>query len=65
MTATPACPPVLIEVTCPNCQKKHSVAITSMAGANVAGRAEIKCAYCQQPWEQLLPGPVMAGPFPK
>ncbi len=65
MATTPARPHVLIDLTCPHCHKKNSVAITPMAETSNAGLAEIKCPHCQQPWEQKLPGQVMAGPFPK
>jgi len=65
MATNPALPHILIDLIYPNCQKKNSVAITPMAETSDAGLAEIKCAYCQQPWEQKLPGQVMAGPFPK
>ncbi len=68
MATNPVAPHVLVDLTCPHCKKKNSVAITPMSGASGASdaaRAEIKCAYCKQPWEQVLPGAVMAGPFPK
>ena len=65
MATNPVAPHVLVDLTCPHCKKKNSVAIAPMSGASVAGRAEINCAYCQQSWEQVLPGPLMAGPFPK
>ncbi len=63
MATNPARTHILIDLICPSRQKKKSEAITPLSRASVA--AEIKCAYCQQPWEQELPGPVMAGPFPK
>ncbi len=65
MATNPVAPHILVDLTCPHCTKKNSVAITPMSGASNASRAEIKCAYCKQPWEQAMPGPVMAGPFPK
>ena len=65
MATTPAGPHILIDLTCPHCHKENSVAITPMAETSDAGFAEIKCPHCQQPWEQKLPGQVMAGPFPK
>jgi len=47
MATNPALPHILIDLICPNCQKKNSVAITPMAETSDAGLAEIKCAYCQ------------------
>ena len=65
MATNPASSHVLVDLTCPYCKKKNSVAITAKSEASEAGLAEIKCAHCKQPWEQVLPGPLMAGPFPK
>jgi len=60
--ATPA--HALIELTCPYCNKKNSVAVKHGVDGD-SEHAEIECAYCKQSWEQVLPGPFMAGPFPK
>jgi len=53
---------ILIDLTCPNCERKNSVAIQSRGSEE---RADIRCPYCQNWWEQVLPGPFVAGPFPK
>ena len=56
MAVTPESSHVLIELTCPHCRKKNSVAIKR--GVNDAEYAEIKCAHCQHSWGQVLPGEV-------
>src|SRR5260370_6039005 len=63
MATTAASPHILNDLPCPHCHKKNSVAITPMAETSNAGLAEIKCPHCQQPWEQKLPGQVMAAAF--
>jgi transcription elongation factor Elf1 len=56
-------PHILVNLTCPHCKRRNSVAIKR--GVSEDEQANIKCAYCQKSWEQVLPGPFMAGPFPK
>src|SRR5713101_4228589 len=56
---------VLVDLTCPHCRKKNSVALDTHSGANDAAAREVLCAHCKQPWEPVLSGPFMAGPFPK
>lgn len=56
---------VLVDLTCPHCQKGNSVAVDILSGASRAGRREVQCVHCKQAWEALLSGPIMAGPFPK
>jgi diguanylate cyclase (GGDEF)-like protein/predicted Zn finger-like uncharacterized protein len=56
---------VLVDVTCPHCHKKNSVAVDTHSGVNNAGLQEVRCAHCKKAWEPLLSGPIMAGPFPK
>jgi transposase-like protein len=63
MSSSPASPHILIELTCPYCERTNSVAIKR--GVSDVEHANIKCAHCQKSWEQVLPGPFMAGPFPK
>jgi len=63
MSTNPASPHILVDLTCPRCKRKNSVAIKR--GVSDVERVEIKCAYCKQSWEQELPRPFMAGPFPK
>ncbi len=63
MATNPASPHILVHLTCPHCERENSVAIKR--GVSEVEHADIKCAYCQQSWEQELPGPFMAGPFPK
>ncbi len=63
MASSPASPHILIDLTCPHCERTNSVAIKR--GVSDVEHADIKCAYCQKSWEQVLPGPFIAGPFPK
>ena len=56
---------VLVDVTCPHCSKKNSVAVDAHSNARNSGREEVRCAHCKKAWEPALSGPIMAGPFPK
>jgi diguanylate cyclase (GGDEF)-like protein len=56
---------VLVDLTCPHCQKKNSFAIVQDSEANQALREEVLCAHCKKAWDPVIPGPIMAGPFPK
>src|SRR6266403_2044643 len=56
---------VLVDLTCPHCRKKNSVALDTHSGANNAAAREVQCAHCKQAWEPVLSGPIMAGPIPK
>jgi diguanylate cyclase (GGDEF)-like protein len=56
---------VLVDLTCPHCRKKNSVALDAHSGANEAAAREVQCAHCKQAWEPILSGPIVAGPFPK
>jgi diguanylate cyclase (GGDEF)-like protein len=56
---------VLVDITCPHCSKKNSVAVDARSDARNAGREEVRCAHCKKSWEPALSGPIMAGPFPK
>ena len=63
--AEPAPLHVLVDLTCPRCHKKNSVALDTHSGANEAAARELQCAHCKQAWEPVLSGPIVAGPFPK
>jgi diguanylate cyclase (GGDEF)-like protein len=56
---------VLVDLTCPNCHKKNSVALDTHSGVNDAAARGVQCAHCKQAWDPVLSGPIMAGPFPK
>ena len=56
---------VLVDLTCPHCQKKNAFAVIQDAGPRQALHEKVICAYCKKGWEPVIPGPVMAGPFPK
>jgi diguanylate cyclase (GGDEF)-like protein len=56
---------VLVDLTCPHCHKKNSIALDTRSGANDAAAREVQCAHCKQAWEPVLSGPIKAGPFPK
>lgn len=61
----PASLNVLVDLTCPHCHKKNSVALDTHSGTSNAGAREVKCAHCKEAWSPVLSGPIMAGPFPK
>jgi diguanylate cyclase (GGDEF)-like protein len=61
----PASLNVLIDLTCPHCHKKNSVALDTHSGTSNAAAREVKCAHCKKAWSPMLSGPIMAGPFPK
>ncbi len=65
--STTEAPPlqVLVDLTCPRCGKKNSFAILQTSGEKNASRREVQCAHCKETWEPVIPGPVVAGPFPK
>ncbi len=65
METEPAPLNVLIDLTCPHCHKRNSVAVDTHSGASNAAAREVQCAHCKQAWEPVLSGPIMAGPFPK
>jgi diguanylate cyclase (GGDEF)-like protein len=65
MGSEPAPLHILVDLTCPLCQKRNSIAVDTHSGASDAARREVQCAHCKQSWEPLLSGPIMAGPFPK
>jgi diguanylate cyclase (GGDEF)-like protein len=56
---------VMVDVICTSCDRKNSFAVFQDSGPSDVGHRQIRCAHCQQVWEPLLPGPIMAGPFPK
>lgn len=57
---------VLVDLTCPSCNKGNLVAIDAHPGGDTApGPKTLRCAHCDQAWEAPLSGPVTAGPFPK
>src|SRR6202521_788574 len=56
---------VLVDLTCPHCHKRNSVALDTHSGANDSAAREVQCAHCKQAWEPVLSGPIMSGPFPK
>ena len=56
---------VMVDLTCPHCQKMNSFAIIQNSGAGNTSRNEVRCAHCKEAWAPLMPGPIMAGPFPK
>jgi len=56
---------ILVDLTCPHCHKKNSVALDTHSGTSNAAEREVKCPHCKQPWKPMLSGPIMAGPFPK
>jgi hypothetical protein len=65
LEAEPAALNVLVDLTCPHCHKRNSVAMDTHSGASNVAARKVQCAHCKQAWEPVLSGPIMAGPFPK
>lgn len=61
----PMPPHVLIDLTCPDCQKKNSFAVIEERGPHQALREEVLCAHCKKAWDPAVPGLITAGPSPK
>ena len=55
----------LVDLTCPHCQRMNAFAVIHDAGPSQARHEAVLCAHCKKSWEPVIPGPVMAGPFPK
>lgn len=63
----------LVDLTCPHCQKMNVFAVIHEAGPRPGASHKpsqvrhevVVCAHCKESWEPVIPGPVMAGPFPK
>jgi len=64
MGTTPARQHILFDITCPHCHKMNLVAVIPAPSGDYSERG-LDCAHCKKTWQALLPGPVMAGPFPK
>ncbi len=56
---------ILLDLICPHCQKKNLLAVVLAHGASSHVERAVECAHCKKVWKPSLPGPVMAGPFPK
>jgi len=55
----------LLDLICPHCQKKNLIAVVPAQVASSYCERAVECAHCKKVWKPSLPGPVMAGPFPK
>lgn len=55
----------LVDLTCPHCKKMNAIAVIHGDGPNKARHEAVLCAHCKKSWEPVIPGPIMAGPFPK
>src|SRR5713226_3209607 len=53
-----------VVLSCPHCHKENSIEVVHQTGVYSLKKFTVKCAYCGNSWEQELPGPVLAGPFP-
>lgn len=56
---------VLVDVTCPHCRKRNSLAVDTHPDAREVDRREVQCAHCKKGWKPAVSGPIVAGPFPK
>src|SRR5271168_963069 len=62
---SPASPHLLINLTCPHCNKENLVAVSRPPENGNEAAREVECAHCKKTWDAQLPGPVMSGPFPR
>jgi len=56
---------VLVDLTCPHCRRTNAFAVIQDAGPSRTRLEAVLCAHCKKPWEPVIPGLLMAGPFPK
>jgi hypothetical protein len=56
---------ILLDLTCPHCQRINLLAVVPAQDASSYVKCAVECAHCKKTWEPSLPGPVMSGPFPK
>jgi hypothetical protein len=63
--ATIPAPHVLLDLTCPHCDKMNLVAVVPAPGPATYVERAVECAHCKKLWQEPLPGAIMAGPFPK
>ena len=55
----------LVDLTCPHCKEMNAFAVIHDEGTRKARHEAVVCAHCKKSWEPVIPGPIMAGPFPK
>lgn len=55
----------LVDLTCPHCRKRNAFAVIHDDAPGKTTHEKVLCAHCKKSWEPVIPGPVMAGPFPK
>jgi hypothetical protein len=65
MGIAPTQPHILLDLTCPHCQRMNLLAVVPTQDASSYVERTIECAHCKKTWEASIPGTVVAGPFPK
>src|SRR5882762_1543572 len=53
METRPAPLRVMVDLTCPHCQKMNSFAVIQNSGAGNTSRHEVRCAHCKEVWAPL------------
>jgi phage FluMu protein Com len=56
---------ILLDLTCPHCQRMNLLAVVPASGASGYVECAVECAHCKETWEASIPGTVVGGPFPK
>jgi hypothetical protein len=56
---------LLLDLTCPHCNKTNLLAVVPAQGASSYSEHAVECAHCKKIWEASLPGAIVSGPFPK
>jgi phage FluMu protein Com len=65
MATIPASHHILLDLTCPHCNKTNLLAVIPAPGAATYVERTLECAHCKKTWQPCVPGEIMAGPFPK
>ena len=56
---------ILLDLTCPHCQRMNLLAVVPASGASGYVECAVECAHCKETWEASIAGTVVGGPFPK
>jgi hypothetical protein len=65
MATIPPQEQILLDLTCPHCQRMNLLAVVPASGASSYVERAVECAHCKKVWEASILGTVVGGPFPK
>lgn len=55
---------VIMTEKCPYCNTKHRVHVSAGVGTVQVSEQTILCLNCNKPFNKVLPGEILRGPFP-